>query len=1252
MASGQRGQSLEKLYIELGLDISQLQADILAADRTVTENLGRLNREKNTIKLRMEADIASLDRVKDATKILEVREKALNDQLAMQTDRMKILEASYRQVASNANSTAKAVQSAEQAFLREKIAVGQLQQQLRDLASQKTPPTPTNDFLSGYQKIKGNISGTVSELTNSFNSLQDATSSVDAAITALLGVIGSIPRPVGVAVTALIGLPIIFKTIENSIVDLIKASASAGDATYVMSRGFQMSIADTGKFTAMCKTAGVEVNDLASTVKRTQQQIIRGGENAKAETWLKRYGESAFDANGHLKDMNEMTLTLSRALKRAQAEGNGMAFILATMRGASADAITAIEDAVGVYEQAAGLIKNGLANPALAHEVQGNINAMNLQASFMHASFESALLPVANEIIPRLTERMGKMTSLIKDNKDVILDLGRDLAQVWGAVENTVDKVIDGVSGLTKLARDNRVVRQTNVEDIIKKYTEDSSVKTAKDLVDKEIANGGYTTEDRAKLLSRADLYQKELQRTQQDLKALFEKRREDFAEQFKPILEKYKADTEIKTMTDLMNRLTAEEKKLIENAPSEFFVTLAEKVGVLNLELQKLQATAEGTDETLEALLKKPLSGANASVIGQERQRFENNDELIADLREARKYIENADEIFYKLNHTDYQNKLFDLQKWLREQLSRDTEQSLEKYQAVMEEYSARLDQIKKEQTDKIAQYWENAAEIEYEMTHTAFEKELRDIEKWKEAQKEKASTAEEIAGIVANAAVREAQAFEREVERIKGKMQTLDDKIFELDHSQYENDLRKLQREILTMAEEFQSSGMLNAEAQSKLGYYYQRAKEKLDERGAKDKGYKKSPIEGGLQRGGNGIVVIGGDNIIDDGLTRSRQAEIGLLTDENKIREQLLPNLSDEGREFVAAQQAVKKFTDTQNIVAQAAEKAASSFQLIEGDMVTSMPELAELPTEPLQQFSAALQQSTTEIQQASPAESIANAERQLTEKLNQATQALPSEYFRNLAEGIENVSTMQLSLTESTMKLIDAQELYRNMLANSTKGSSQDNQDSKGGLKQLSYTTGKEMEPLPTPPRNQSKGWQLGFDQDTAGLVASFAGMAAMIGGAPMTAPVLAGITALSALGGLAKGSYDAMPEPQATGFGNTDLTALTMPLASIDTNVQSVLQAIQSHETTLSFDTLITPLSSIENLVSQIVTALSTREPAQVNVSPTVDIDLGGAYVFDDELKQSLVTDITNSIVDEITSVVESATNRTSYGYGV
>ena len=62
-------------------------------------------------------------------------------------------------------------------------------------------------------------------------------------------------------------------------------------------------------------------------------------------------------------------------------------------------------------------------------------------------------------------------------------------------------------------------------------------------------------------------------------------------------------------------------------------------------------------------------------------------------------------------------------------------------------------------------------------------------------------------------------------------------------------------------------------------------------------------------------------------------------------------------------------------------------------------------------------------------------------------------------------------------------------------------------------------------------------------------------------------------------------------------------------------------------------------------------ALENRKPPQITVSPNNSINLGGAYVFDNALKQELVNDITSKIVDEITMMVRQATSQSSYGFG-
>ena len=63
-----------------------------------------------------------------------------------------------------------------------------------------------------------------------------------------------------------------------------------------------------------------------------------------------------------------------------------------------------------------------------------------------------------------------------------------------------------------------------------------------------------------------------------------------------------------------------------------------------------------------------------------------------------------------------------------------------------------------------------------------------------------------------------------------------------------------------------------------------------------------------------------------------------------------------------------------------------------------------------------------------------------------------------------------------------------------------------------------------------------------------------------------------------------------------------------------------------------------------------MTVLNNRKPAQITVSPNNNIDLGGAYVFDNALKQQLVNDITKEIVEEITTSVRQAISQSSYGY--
>ena len=1549
------GKTLESLYLELGLDLSRLQADILAADRTVTENLGRLNREKNTIKLRVEADIAALDRVKDAASILEIQERGLNQQLALSRDKLAILEAAYKQVAANSNSTSLAVQSAEKAFLKEKIAVGQLEAQLKSLSAQKVSidttqlqekisqlnskiqhvkiqadidvsklkdagsifdaqkvhiaavtkelelqrqkliqlreamyqsakntggenvqtlniksnvlqqiqeisrletrlkelrgmninlqiradsikqaeqtinenisrinarienirvktdidvsrlgaaasefdkakahvqglnreldlqnqklselkkalgssvsanglnnvktinlqteiqkqiqaidqlkakinelnkiePPKTNSLLSGYLNIKGDVAGKLNSMTLAFSNLKGATSSADNAITSVLGVIGEIPHPAARAAATLAGLPIIFKGIENSIIDMTRAAAASGDAVYVMSRGMQMSVKDAGKFSTNAKVAGTDVNSLATAIKNVQRQIVRGGDDSRGEEWLRRYGESARNANGDLKNLNEMTFSLSRALHKAQEEGKGAEFIFSVFRNVSADDITAIEDWIAVNEQAATIVKNGLANPALAHEVKGNLNALAVQEGQLKASFESALLPVANEIIPRVTDRMGRLTQVIADNKDVIKELGKDLATVWGGVETVVDGIVGGVGAIGGVLKDVYMAKTKTQNRLVEQYKDDTEVTTAEDLLKKELLRS-YLPTERAAIENSPYLYKQELS--------------------------KY----------EIIN-------KSIQNARKK----IKEEKKVLEKELSSV---------------------ADMSSAAVSRRAVEEDPKLIRQAESIKKILQETSDIQYKLSHSDYENKKLDVLQWQQDMLNQ-AEMTEEKRVAIEKLGAAKLEQIEKEHNEKIQEYVRNAADIEYEITHSAFEKQIRDIERWEELQKRKAESTEEAAAIGAEAVAKEARAFEQEMDRIKGTLQSLEDKIFEQEHSQYENDLRRAQQERLKLYEDFQSKGILNVDTQAMIERYFQNAVGKLnrraDESRTKGGDYTKTP-EGAMQGGGNGIVLIGADQIIDNGLISSQQREIALLTDENQIRAQLMPKLDEEARAAVARIQAAKNLSVAQKDLIQATQQATSGFQLIEGDKFSNMPVMTQ-DTAANQMLAFPAEEIAADIQPLQDLKESAQGAADVQKEFAEKVRDFPPDYFKNLADNAKAVSEMQGILTRSTMDLIKAQDNLVQSLKNlpnvnpsreinnnqppTTDGflklstSTQDLKREQDLLARSTQETNnrlREISDIPSQKQIAQKdsGFKLGFDWDVASGFSGI-GLAALklaqAAGAIAPHPAIkAGAMILGAgLGaGFGVGSYNEMTAPREDYDerlkampANVDLSPLETSLSGISENVQSILQSIQdtsAHENdrlqemfgalpnieeyvksvllemqseedetnlseyfsvmpkisedvqsilqsmqskgeipdapalqqlqmpepnaalvdyltplnnidgklqsilqatqmkeTISFETVITPLNSINTIVGNILTALSNRKPPQITVSPNNSINLGGAYVFDNEMKQQLVNDITSKIVDEIIKSVQQAISKLSYGY--
>ena len=83
-------RSVGGLFLRLGLNLSELETGFVTASQTISQTISLLNRESDLVRIRSEVEIAGLDETADAERILQIRQEALNRQMAIQRDRVRL----------------------------------------------------------------------------------------------------------------------------------------------------------------------------------------------------------------------------------------------------------------------------------------------------------------------------------------------------------------------------------------------------------------------------------------------------------------------------------------------------------------------------------------------------------------------------------------------------------------------------------------------------------------------------------------------------------------------------------------------------------------------------------------------------------------------------------------------------------------------------------------------------------------------------------------------------------------------------------------------------------------------------------------------------------------------------------------------------------------------------------------------------------------------------------------------------------
>lgn len=764
------------------------QSSLVDTNQSLQQNLNRLGRERDLTDLRAQVEIGGLDEAADQTRILEIRQRSLNEQLNIQRTRIRIVEEAHRRLTSAQGANSTAAQDMEASLQRERIALQRLEQQLSNV-------TAAQERLNSASGTSNTGDSSDSSSGGGLDSLVD-------------GVLDRIPPQAKAAAAAMAGLGAAIFAAGEASTDLIERWRELQTQAYELN----MTVTDTENFLRHMRLAGGDIGDFEGYIRGITDAWTKGEWDDPEFLTLRKYGANIATASGKLKDFKTITEEVFKAYKKAKAEGTEIEFLQLT------GGESGIRDAIQYFEryeeakEDAAKIATAKLDTTEFHAAERALNLYNEQAQEFVNALENLITPARVAALESLFEVFHDGTEYLVENKNEI--------QRWGFIAaETFDTIADKLSALKSAFSE---LPDLNLYGL------------AKDILPEEAFSlGGFNFLDKAKdslfggILERADTKQVEaatkehiqkVLKAQEDLNRVFRQQRaalngdpttqygmqrlQDLKDELKDVnaeISNFKHGYELElAQLDIwrerayrQNDLSKKEREAIEK------LYAAKRLQIEQETQDKLDDLRdEATEEFKTDLEKRNIEIKNSMEDWIDAGMEEAEAEKYAQELKAKAIEDWNDEVAANIDSI-WQNSLEQRLAEIEREKQSWIDKGLEEVKATKWAEKAKADAREDYINNKIAPLTTETADIEFEAIHSAFEKQLRDIEQWKQAQLDKAETAEEVAAIIENAAMKEADSFEREMDRIRGKIESAQDKLARLTLSQYENDIYQAQKE-----------------------------------------------------------------------------------------------------------------------------------------------------------------------------------------------------------------------------------------------------------------------------------------------------------------------------------------------------------------------------------------------------------------------------------------------------------------------
>lgn len=702
------GETVENLYVSLGLDISELTSDFVAADATVNQALARLNRESNAIKLKAEIDINGLDNIKDAEQIARIQMDALNKQIALQSDRVKLATAAWKQMVQTKGEQSKAAQAANTAMLREQATLSRLTKQMREY-SQASQNAAKNTPLQGYNTIKGNIG-------NVQNIISNMTASTDTAITQTLSLIGELPSAWAAAGVAIAASPLISVATQKGIIELARPAADAAANIKDVADLLRISNEEAAKFSKMMTLGGADAMTAAAAIARLDKSILSAGAEGNATTkMLEMFGAKLTDNTGKLLPFNQQLQQLAQGYKNA---GLSEDFLLQTLGSKGLNLAPILRDFDALQERVKNIHGTGLVDIEQADRVSKKIAEMDMQMAQLKGTVSQAMIPIAEELLPDFIKNLQDVADWTNQNKDAIKLYGVAAGDALAAPMQAAMALKDALSELKAAASDVTGISLTPTIDDIQ-FLRDKN-KFAGDMAAYANMIGGPL----AILPNPLQIASKLM--IDDDALAEWKAQQAELAEEAKRAAEETAA-------ADEARRKSAEEAaKALQNEQE------GHAAAVKNIEeADKLRFDAEHNayerslrdiDEWQRKALESARTGEErASIMALAAEKIKAAEKEVQDAID--KNYQQAEDINYKANHNATENAIYDIERQKDALMAKA--RTAEEAASIEALSAAKSAEAYKRASDTVQRLNETLDDKIYRLTHTAKENAIYQLEK-----------------------------------------------------------------------------------------------------------------------------------------------------------------------------------------------------------------------------------------------------------------------------------------------------------------------------------------------------------------------------------------------------------------------------------------------------------------------------------------------------------------------------------------